>query len=67
MHPLNKHVDEEDKKDALIQGPLGGVQKMTVRNIRSYMQKVKTNDLCHDRKISNIKLQISFSYEKRSV
>ena len=29
---LSVHVDEEDKKDALIQGPLGGTQKMTVIN-----------------------------------
>ena len=29
---LTAHVDEEDKKDALIQGPLGGTQKMTVIN-----------------------------------
>ena len=29
---LAAHVDEEDKKDALIQGPLGGPQKMTVIN-----------------------------------
>jgi len=27
---LAAHVDEDDKKDALIQGPLGGTQKMTV-------------------------------------
>ena len=26
------HVDSEDKKDALIQGPLGGTQKMTIIN-----------------------------------
>lgn len=26
------HIDSEDKKDALIQGPLGGVQEMTVIN-----------------------------------
>ena len=26
------HVDEEDKKDALIQGPLGGKQKTTIIN-----------------------------------
>ena len=29
---LAVHVDEEDKKDALIQGPLGGTQKMTIIN-----------------------------------
>ena len=29
---LAAHVDEEDKKDALIQGPLGGTQKMKVIN-----------------------------------
>ena len=29
---LTAHVDDEDKKDALIQGPLGGTQKMTVIN-----------------------------------
>ena len=29
---LAAHVDEEDKKDALIQGPLGGTQKMTIIN-----------------------------------
>lgn len=29
---LAAHVDSEDKKDALIQGPLGGAQKMTVIN-----------------------------------
>ena len=29
---LSVHVDEEDKKDALIQGPLGGTQKMTIIN-----------------------------------
>ena len=29
---LTAHVDAEDKKDALIQGPLGGTQKMTVIN-----------------------------------
>ena len=29
---LTAHVDKEDKKDALIQGPLGGTQKMTVIN-----------------------------------
>ena len=29
---LAAHVDEEDKKDALIQGPLGGPQKMTIIN-----------------------------------
>ena len=29
---LAVHVDEEDKKDALIQGPLGGPQMMTVIN-----------------------------------
>ena len=29
---LSVHVDEEDKKDALIQGPLGGTQKMKVIN-----------------------------------
>ena len=26
---LATHVDKEDKKDALIQGPLGGTQQMT--------------------------------------
>ena len=29
---LAAHVDSEDKKDALIQGPLGGPQKMTIIN-----------------------------------
>ena len=29
---LAAHVDDEDKKDALIQGPLGGTQKMTIIN-----------------------------------
>ena len=29
---LATHVDKEDKKDALIQGPLGGTQKMTIIN-----------------------------------
>ena len=29
---LAAHVDKEDKKDALIQGPLGGTQKMTIIN-----------------------------------
>ena len=29
---LATHVDKEDKKDALIQGPLGGGQKMTIIN-----------------------------------
>ena len=29
---LATHVDAEDKKDALIQGPLGGTQKMTIIN-----------------------------------
>ena len=29
---LAAHVDAEDKKDALIQGPLGGTQKMTIIN-----------------------------------
>ena len=29
---LMAHVDADDKKDALIQGPLGGTQKMTVIN-----------------------------------
>ena len=29
---LAVHVDEEDKKDALIQGPLGGTQTMTIIN-----------------------------------
>ena len=29
---LATHVDADDKKDALIQGPLGGTQKMTVIN-----------------------------------
>ena len=29
---LSAHVDAEDKKDALIQGPLGGAQRMTVIN-----------------------------------
>ena len=29
---LATHVDAEDKKDALIQGPLGGVQTMTIIN-----------------------------------
>ena len=29
---LAVHVEDEDKKDALIQGPLGGTQKMTVIN-----------------------------------
>ena len=29
---LAAHVDEEDKKDALIQGPLGGTQKMILIN-----------------------------------
>ena len=29
---LSAHVDAEDKKDALIQGPLGGTQRMTVIN-----------------------------------
>ena len=29
---LAAHVDAEDKKDALIQGPLGGTQTMTVIN-----------------------------------
>ena len=28
---LAAHVDKEDKKDALIQGPLGGTQKMELR------------------------------------
>ncbi len=29
---LATHVDKEDKKDALIQGPLGGTQRMTIIN-----------------------------------
>ena len=29
---LAAHVDAEDKKDALIQGPLGGTQMMTIIN-----------------------------------
>ena len=29
---IANHVDAEDKKDALIQGPLGGTQTMTVIN-----------------------------------
>ena len=29
---LAAHVDDEDKKDALIQGPLGGAQTMTSIN-----------------------------------
>ncbi len=29
---LAAHVDDEDKKDALIQGPLGGAQTMTIIN-----------------------------------
>lgn len=29
---LAAHVDDEDKKDALIQGPLGGSQRMTIIN-----------------------------------
>ena len=29
---LAAHVDKEDKKDALIQGPLGGTQEMTIIN-----------------------------------
>ena len=29
---LAAHVDKEDKKDALIQGPLGGAQRMTIIN-----------------------------------
>ena len=32
QNALAAHVDEEDKKDALIQGPLGGTQKMTIIN-----------------------------------
>ena len=31
-YALAAHVDEDDKKDALIQGPLGGTQKTTVIN-----------------------------------
>ena len=38
---LAAHVDEEDKKDALIQGPLGGPQKMTVINEFGYCSLIE--------------------------
>ena len=54
--PLAAHVDKEDKKDALIQGPLGGTQKMTIINesglysliLSSKLEQAKAFKQCPD-------------------
>ncbi len=42
---LAAHVDAEDKKDALIQGPLGGIQTMTVINESGFYALVLSSKL----------------------